>query len=299
MAGEQVDQIINKMNGTGGQPETDNRTENSQNGRLFFCDAKRQEQLNEFVTDEKPKLVVLVGFEGYGKSTFIGALYQQMIQNQVYGDYSLVDSETYVGFERRVFLRRENSENTSDTKRNILGENDMLDMLLLSEKGEKHRILISDKAGETYRKYISSDGEIEKDIVIENADMILFIVDAEADSKLLIDHNSIVQKYESLLDRLKTQGKIAENCSYSIVFTKCDKVTTEEGRKKLVERKDKVCAKFTELVGLAPQAAYEVNSTDLENDELNKVFTQILKPKANAEALPEYDWVKMEIEKYK
>lgn len=299
MAEDQVDQIISKMNGTGGQLETDNRTDIEQKGRFFFCDAKSQEQLNDFVTNEKPKLVVLVGFEGYGKSTFIGALYQQMIQNQEYGGYSLVDSETYVGFERRVFLRRENRENTSDTKRNILRENDILDMLLLSEKGEKHRILISDKAGETYRKYISSDEEVEKDIVMENADMTLFFVDAEADSKLLVDHNSIVQKYESLLDRLKTQDKIEESMSYCIVFTKCDKVTTEEGRKKLAERKDKLCARFTELVGTNPYATYEVNSTDLENDELNKVFTLILKPSGYVEALSELDWVKMEIEKNK
>ena len=202
---EQVDQIINKMTGGAETGAQDTSTKGNDGGQLMYCDAKSQLELNEFVDSEKPKLVALVGFANYGKSTFIGALYQQLIEKLNYKGYAFVDSETYVGFERRVFLRRVNGEDISDTKRNILKENDILHLKLRSEKGNSHHVLISDKAGETYARYTSSDEEIGRDIVLENADLLVMFVDAEADSKLLAEHNMIVERYESMLTRLKSQ----------------------------------------------------------------------------------------------
>ena len=157
MAEEQLDNIINKITGQDSSSNVGNAAGSKEVGKLLFSDAKSQLELNSFIDGEKPKLVALVGFAGYGKSTFIGALYQLLIQNHIYKGYALVDSDTYVGFERRVYLRRENTENTSDTKRNILGENDILELVLESEKKVRHNVLISDKAGETYAKYTSSD----------------------------------------------------------------------------------------------------------------------------------------------
>ena len=87
-----------------------------------------------------------------------------MIMNLNYNGYAFVDSDTYVGFERRVFLRRVNKDNSSGTKRTILGENDILHIKLKSNKGQKHQILVSDKAGETYQKYLSSDEDVEGDL---------------------------------------------------------------------------------------------------------------------------------------
>ena len=153
---EQVDQIINKMTGGAETGAQDASTKGNGGGQLMYCDAKSQQELNEFVDSEKPKLVALVGFADFGKSTFIGALYQQLIEKLSYKGYAFVDSETYVGFERRVFLRRVNGEDISDTKRNILKENDILHLKLRSDKGHTHQVLISDKAGETYARYSSS-----------------------------------------------------------------------------------------------------------------------------------------------
>lgn len=297
MAGEQVDQIMNMMNGTQGTTNASEAGSSNNSGREFFCDAKSQSELNEFVNYEKPKLVALVGFADYGKSTFIGSLYQQLIVNLNYGGYSFVDSDTYVGFERRVFLRRVNDNNISDTKRNILGENDILEFKMRSNKGKLHQIIVSDKAGETYSKYISSDEEIKKDIVLQNADLILFFVDAELDCKSLAEHNLIAEKYESILTRLKTKGKINEGTTYAIVFTKADKVNTEERKKKLAERREKIKQMFVEVIGTGAEGVYEINSKDLNNSSLNELFAKIISPKLPAEAVKEMDWVKMEIEK--
>lgn len=294
---EQVDQIIDKMAGGNGSSAHGTANDNTSSGRLMYCDAKNQMELNDFVGERKPKLVTLVGFANYGKSTFIGALYQQFIQNLNYKGYSFVDSDTYVGFERRVFLRRMNSDDISDTKRNILQENDILNLKLRSQDGKLHQILISDKAGETYSKYISSDEEIGKDIVVEKTDIMVLFVDAEADSKALAEHNLIVEKYESLLSRLKSQKKLGDTTIYAVVFTKTDKVNTDERKRKLKERKELLCNKFAEVLGVQPEEVYEVNSKNLDDVELNNVFEKIISPKQEVETPKEIDWVKMEIER--
>ena len=297
MAEEQVNQIMNKINGTQNTASV-NATNGSNDGeRNFFCDAKNQEELNAFIDREKPKLVALVGFADYGKSTFIGSLYQQLIVNIDYSGFSFVDSDTFVGFERRVFLRRINDNNISDTKRNILGENDILNFKLRSDKGKYNQILVSDKAGETYSKYISSDDEIEKDIVLENADLVLFFVDAELVSKSLAEHNLIAEKYESILTRLKIQGKLNEKTPYILVFTKTDKVPNDNRKKKLTESREKLGQLFLEKIGVAPDGIYEVNSKDLNNQQLNELFAKIIAPKSPNVATKELDWVRMYIEK--
>lgn len=294
---EQVDQIINKMTGGTETGAQDSSSKGTSAGQLMYCDAKSQQELNDFVDGEKPKLVALVGFADFGKSTFIGALYQLLIENHYYKGYSFVDSETYVGFERRVFLRRVNGDNISDTKRNILKENDILHLRLRSDKGLLHQVLISDKAGETFARYISSDEEIGRDIVLENADLVVLFVDAEADSKSLAEHNLIVEKYESLLSRLKSQNKIGADTKYIAVFTKADMVTTAERKKKLADRREQLCKIFAEVLGNEPVDTYEVNSRAFEDEALNSVFERILSPKPKVEGPKEIDWVKMSIDR--
>lgn len=294
---EQVDNIIHKM--TGSDVAVPGTRFDYNGGLKLYCDAKNQEQLNEFLDGLRPKLVVLVGFAGYGKSTFIGSLYHLLTKNLSYGGYNLVDSETYVGFERRVFLRRVNSYNTTDTKRTVLGENDILHLKLRSDNGRYHDILVSDKSGEIYSKYISSDEDIETDIVLENADMVVFFVDAEEESGKLVNHNLIVEKYESLLTRLMAQNKFAEGIPYVMVYTKIDKVHSEEQKRKLEERKDKICDVFVCIIGYKAESVYEVDSTDLENDQLNDLFGEILHPRVRGEEQNNLDWVRIEIENEK
>ena len=295
---EQVDNIINKMTG-GDIVAVLEHSDGNTGGQKFFCDAKSQEQLNEFVNSVRPKLVALVGFAGYGKSTFIGSLYHLLTRNLSYGGYKLVDSDTYVGFERRVFLRRVNDDNISDTKRTVLGENDILHLKLRAENGSYHSILVSDKPGETYARYTSSDDDIDADVVMANADLTLFFVDAEEDSGKLATHNLVVEKYESLLTRLKAQHKLVGVMPYVMVFTKIDKVNTAEQKKKLAERKEKMCGVFTSNIGYEPDNVYEVDSKNLDDEQLNKLFVKLIKPKERGEQQKTLDWVKAEIEKEK
>lgn len=293
---EQVDQIINKIVGTEGVATEITKNVEKYSDQQFYCDAKNQTNLNDFIDTEKPKLVALVGFVGVGKSTFIGSLYQQLIMNLDYYGYAFIDSDTYVGFERRVFLRRVNDDNTSGTKRNILGENDILHIKLKSNKGPKYHILVSDKAGETYQKYLSSDEAVEGDLVLKNAELIIFFIDGDADSSGLAKHNLIIDNYSSMLTRLKEQKKIGETSNYIIVFTKIDKVTNDERKVKLAAREKEIVALFEEKIGVAAEQIYKVNSTDLNDKALNEVFALLLAPIVSTDAPKGLDWAKIEIE---
>ena len=77
---EQVDQIINKMTAEAETHTSNTSVKNNSYDQLMFCDAKSQQELNDFVDSKKPKLVALVGFANFGKSTFIGTLYQLLIE---------------------------------------------------------------------------------------------------------------------------------------------------------------------------------------------------------------------------
>ncbi len=293
---EQVDQIINKIVGTEDVATETAKNEERSSDQQFYCDAQNQANLNDFIDTEKPKLVALVGFVGVGKSTFIGSLYQQLIMNLNYNGYAFIDSDTYVGFERRVFLRRVNDDNTSGTKRNILGENDILHIKLKSNKGPKHQILVSDKAGETYQKYLSSDEAVEGDFVLGNADLVIFFIDGDADSSGLAKHNLIIDNYSSMLTRLKEQKKIDETSNYIIVYTKIDKVSGDERKAKITTRETEIRALFEEKIGIAAKQIYEVNSTDVNDKALNEVFALLLAPIVPTDAPKGLDWAKMEIE---
>lgn len=293
---EEIDQILDKMTGNVGTVNTVSSSESDKNEQQFYCDAKSQNMLNDFIDREKPKLVALVGFAGYGKSTFIGTLYHTLVMNLKYKGYAFVDSDTYAGFERRVFLRRANDENISDTKRNILGENDLLNLKLQSDNGIIHQIVISDKAGETYSNYESSSDKIDRDLVLENADLVLIFVDAEADSKRLASHNLIMEKYKGLISRLKSAGKISSETEYAVVFTKADLVNDESRKAKLKERETIICTQLNEIICSKAIGVFEVNSKDLDNELLNELFSIIISPKETRNNLKELDWVKTEIE---
>ena len=84
-----------------------------------------------------------------------------------------------------------------------------------------------------------------------------------------------------------------------MVFTKIDKVVSDERRKKLADRKKNLSSVFTDNIGKAPEQIYEVNSKDLNHNALNQVFEKIISPLTSVEAAKELDWVKMEIDKQK
>lgn len=130
------------------------------------------DKLNLLMTDAKPYITVLVGFEGYGKTSFVATCYHILLTDGGIGEYKFFDSDTLVGLERRSFLRRYNKimeDVAPGTKRTIRGEAHLL-TFHFSKEGKEKVTIFSDHSGEDYREYADKKGKIVNDILIQNAD---------------------------------------------------------------------------------------------------------------------------------
>ena len=65
---------------------------------------------------------------------------------------------------------------------------------------------------------------------------------------------------------------------------------------KYLVRKNQLCGKIKEVIGVAPIDVYEVNSKNIDDVCLNRVFETIISPKPQGNIPKEIDWAKMEIE---
>ena len=81
----------------------------------FYTDALNEVNINNIITNQKPELIVLFGLNDLGKTTFVGSLYHLLRVSGKMADYKFVNSDTFAGFERRVFLRKCSKDGRSNT----------------------------------------------------------------------------------------------------------------------------------------------------------------------------------------
>ena len=234
----------------------------------FYCDAMNDGNINMVLNDVKPELTVLVGFSDFGKSTFIGSLYRYLLTHGGTDGYLLYDSDTYSGFERRYFLRNIKNNPTAKSKTLRTDEND--DYLLTfsfyhPQLREKRQIIISDRAGETYNKYIDSDERIKNDMSLPRAQRVMIFLDA---SQLESEWDLLETKFESLFRRIKEEGKYPTNAEFTLVFNKYDlAVRTEKAKKEYGGKKAEVIPFFKNLLGMDYIDAIEVDSKHIRQNE--------------------------------
>lgn len=261
------------------------------------------EKLNLLMTDTKPYITVLVGFEEYGKTSFVATCYHILLTDGGIGDYKFFDSDTLVGLERRSFLRRYNKI-TGDmppaTKRTIRGEAHLL-TFRFSKEGKEKVTIFSDHSGEDYREYAEKKGKIEKDILIQNADRILFFIDVP---KLLgTDYLQMHQYYKNLLNNMKTAGIFRSQTNICILFNKIDTVSESEAPR-YEKKKQAILPTFRNIIGRQNIEIIELTSNDiLKSDTLKRLLQNIVESESNQNwnvLLGEVnlDWVKQFIKEH-
>lgn len=260
------------------------------------------EKLNLLMTDTKPYITVLVGFEEYGKTSFVATCYHILLTDGGIGDYKFFDSDTLVGLERRSFLRRYNKI-TGDmppaTKRTIRGEAHLL-TFRFSKEGKEKVTIFSDHSGEDYREYADKKGKIEKDILIQNADRILFFIDVP---KLLgTDYLQMHQYYKNLLNNMKTAGIFRPQTNICILFNKIDTVSENEAPR-YEKKKQAILPTFRNIIGRQDIEIIELTSNDiLKSDTLKRLLQNIVVSESNQNwnVLGEVnlDWVKQFIKEH-
>ena len=182
----------------------------------FIGEAMSDDQkINTLMSSSKPEITVLVGFVGFGKTSFVSSFYQSLLQRDNLAGYSFYDSDTLVGLERRSFLRRLNYYNdvAPETKRTVLGEPYLLSFHLNHPDNGDKLVVISDHSGEDYQNYADKKEKIANDILVKNADRIMFFVDSE---KLCNTQRlSLMTRYQQLLGNMKKTVCLNAKLSYN------------------------------------------------------------------------------------
>lgn len=190
----------------------------------FYCDAMNDGNINMVLNNVKPELIVLIGFSDYGKSTFLGSLYYYLLTKGNVGGYELYDSDTFSGFERRMYLRNIKNDEAAKSKTLRTEEDDEYLMTLTfynSSLKEKKQLIISDRAGETYRNYVDVKERIKKDESLPRAQRVLIMIDS---TQLQSSWDIQEGRFRQLFAGLKECGKMPKEAAYTLLFNKIDLV---------------------------------------------------------------------------
>lgn len=243
----------------------------------FYCDARNDDNINMVLNNVKPELIVLVGFSDYGKSTFVGSLYSYLLTKGSVEGYDLYDSDTFSGFERRYYLR--NVKNDENLKSRTLRTEENDDYLLTltfynPSLKEKKQLIISDRAGETYRKYVDAKERIEKDASLPRAQKILILIDTTQ-----LKDKWEVQRgwYKQLFSGLKDNSKLPDEAEYTLLFNKIDLVNKNNELKKVyVESKAEVVDFFKSEIGVETIETIELDSKHIHNNDMFEMLASNL-----------------------
>jgi hypothetical protein len=264
----------------------------------FYTDALNEANINSIITDQKPELIVLFGLNDLGKTTFVGSFYHLLRVDGKMGDYEFVNSDTFAGFERRVFLRKCSKDGRSNINRTLRSENPFLTLHMKHKTTkEKRLIVLSDRAGERYRDYISKDEELLKDKAIKYADRILLFVNAEELTGRT--YSNMKDELRTLLRRLKEKSMLPMFATKYIIFNKYDKIADAENPS-FKEHKQEIVALFEEMFEAKGISQHCINSKNLDtNIKLEKLFCILIQPLNTKKADPVLDWVKTAIKSNK
>ena len=155
-------------------------------------------------------------------------------------------------------------------------------------------IIFSDHSGEDYRNYADKKDEIEKDILIQNADKILFFIDVPS----LLDNGylSMYTNYRNLLTNMKSAKIFRERTQTTLLFNKID--TLEDDKKQRFEgKKQKIVELFSDNVGTKNFKIIELTSNNIEHsDNLQQLLREIVESNSSQQwmtnADSDLDWVK-------
>lgn len=195
------------------------------NSEDFYSDALTEQTINNIADGKRFVVVALVGFAKYGKTTFVSSLYYQFLSNVEFCDHIMYDSDTYVGFEKRLLIRTTKTPLDENQKRTLKGENSLVSMTLKPKDGDAFKFVISDKSGEDYQDFSLEAGDAKDNKILSVANQILLFVD----SNILLNKVSNVNfHYRGLLDELAKSDLIKPSTALRIVFNKIDEVPEDE-----------------------------------------------------------------------
>lgn len=159
------------------------------------------------------------------------------------------------------------------TKRTIRGEAHLL-TFHLSKDGNEKITIFSDHSGEDYRTYANQKDEIKNDVLIQNADRILFFVDIPSllDAKCL----PMIENYKNLLSNMKSAGIFRQQTKTTLLFNKIDIVNDDAKKERYEEKKKFLIPIFRSIIEKNEIETIELTSNNIDkSDDLKSLLQDI------------------------
>lgn len=258
----------------------------------YYCDSMTDENINEVLGDYNTHLVTLVGFSEVGKSTFVASLYHELICTGEIAGYKFIDSDTYVGFERRAYIRNESLKTSKRNSRTTTLEGQFL-TLTLSKDDKVSKLIISDRAGETYKKsYKSNLADVKQDKGLINSHHIIFFIDSSSVNNE-DDYSDFCDDFQLLLSRMASAGVFKVSKVYDIIYNKLDLIQTDETRELYKKQSQDLENKMRADYGINISRKFEIIANNMKDLGLKDVFKYLVNTlNSNASYLyEESNWV--------
>ena len=237
----------------------------------YYCDSMTDENINDVLGDYNTHLVTLVGFSEVGKSTFVASLYHKLMCTGEIDGYNFIDSDTYVGFERRAYIRNESLKTSYRNSRTTTLEGQFL-TLTLSKDNKINKLIISDRAGETYKNsYTSNLSDVKQDKGLINSHHIIFFIDSSSVNNE-DDYSDFCDDFQLLLSRMASAGVFDVPKVYDIIYNKIDLNQTDEIKKLYKKQSQDLENKMKVDYGIDISSKFEIVANDMKDQGLGDVF---------------------------
>ena len=237
----------------------------------YYCDSMTDENINDVLGDYNTHLVTLVGFSEVGKSTFVASLYHKLMCTGEIDGYNFIDSDTYVGFERRAYIRNESLKTSYRNSRTTTLEGQFL-TLTLSKDNKINKLIISDRAGETYKNsYTSNLSDVKQDKGLINSHHIICFIDSSSVNNE-DDYSDFCDDFQLLLSRMASAGVFDVPKVYDIIYNKIDLNQTDEIKKLYKKQSQDLENKMKVDYGIDISSKFEIVANDMKDQGLGDVF---------------------------
>ena len=241
----------------------------------YYCDSMTDENINDVLGDYNTHLVTLVGFSEVGKSTFVASLYHKLMCNGEIDGHNFIDSDTYVGFERRAYIRNESLKTSNRNSRTTTLEGQFL-TLTLSKDNKINKLIISDRAGETYKNsYTSNLSDVKQDKGLINSHHIIFFIDSSSVNNE-DDYSDFCDDFQLLLSRMASAGVFDVPKLYDIIYNKIDLNQTDEIKELYKKQSQELENKMKVDYGINISSKFEIVANDMKDQGLGDVFKYLV-----------------------
>lgn len=241
----------------------------------YYCDSMTDENINDVLGDYNTHLVTLVGFSEVGKSTFVASLYHKFMCTGEIDGYKFIDSDTYVGFERRAYIRNESLKTSYRNSRTTTLEGQFL-TLTLSKDDKINKLIISDRAGETYKNsYTSNLSDVKQDKGLINSHHIIFFIDSSSVNNE-DDYSDFCDDFQLLLSRMASAGVFDVPKVYDIIYNKIDLNQTDEIKELYKKQSQDLENKMKVDYGIDISSKFEIVANDMKDQGLGDVFKYLV-----------------------